>query len=49
MLYVGSQDSLVPFQPILKDDKYNHYGQPELMMILWFVISQPIIALYYML
>ena len=34
MFYVGSQDSLVPFRPILKDDKYNQYGQPELMMIL---------------
>lgn len=32
MIYVGSQDSLVPFQPELKDDNYNHYGQPELMM-----------------
>jgi splicing factor 3B subunit 1 len=28
MLYVGSQDSLVPFQPNLKPDKYNNYGQP---------------------
>jgi hypothetical protein len=26
---------LVPFQPCLKDDQYNHYGQPELMMSLW--------------
>ena len=34
MLYVSSQDSLVPFQPILNDDKFNHYGQPELMMSL---------------
>ncbi len=34
MLYVGSQDNIVPFQPILKDDQYNHYGQPELMMSL---------------
>ncbi len=34
MLYVGSQDSLVPFQPLLKNDQYNHYEQPELMMIL---------------
>ena len=34
MLSVGSQDSLVSFQPILKDDKYNQYGQSELMMIL---------------
>lgn len=34
MLYVGSQDNIVPFQPILKDDQYNRYGQPELMMSL---------------
>jgi hypothetical protein len=34
MLYVGSQDSLVPFQPTLKDDRCNRYGQPELMMSL---------------
>ena len=32
MIYVGFQDSLMPFQPELKDDSYNHYGQPELMM-----------------
>ena len=32
MIYVGCQDSLLPFQPELKDDSYNHYGQPELMM-----------------
>ena len=32
MIYVGSQDSLVPFQPILSNDKYNNYEQPELMM-----------------
>ena len=34
MIYVGSQDALVPFQPQLKDDNYNRYGQPELMMSL---------------
>ena len=34
MIYVVSQDALVPFQPILKDDAYNHYAQPELMMTL---------------
>lgn len=34
MLYVGSQDSLVPFQPVLKDEKNNNYGQPELMISL---------------
>lgn len=28
MIYVGSQDSLVPFQPVLKDDSHNHYSQP---------------------
>ncbi len=27
MLYVSSQDNLVPFQPVLKSDKYNDYGQ----------------------
>jgi splicing factor 3B subunit 1 len=34
MVYVGEQDSLVPFQPVLKDDERNRYGQPELMMTL---------------
>ena len=35
MIYVGEQDSLVPFMPVLKDDERNKYGQPELMMTLW--------------
>lgn len=34
MLYVSSQDSLVPFQPTFKSDTYNSYDQPELMMSL---------------
>jgi len=34
MIYVGEQDSLVPFMPVLKDDERNKYGQPELMMTL---------------
>lgn len=34
MLYVSSQDNLVAFQPILNNDKYNQYEQPELMMFL---------------
>jgi splicing factor 3B subunit 1 len=28
MLYVCSQDNLVPFQPVLKNDKWNNYEQP---------------------
>ena len=34
MLYVSSQDNMVPFQPVLKNDKWNNYEQPELMMFL---------------
>lgn len=34
MLYVSSQDNLVPFQPQLKNDVHNNYEQPELMMFL---------------
>lgn len=33
-LYVGCQDSLVAFQPALKNDAMNKYEQPELMMSL---------------
>ncbi len=32
MIYVGSQDSLVPFQPTLKVDQHFEYGHPELMI-----------------
>lgn len=34
MLYVGSQDSIVPFQPRIKDDRKNCYYQSELMTVL---------------
>jgi hypothetical protein len=41
---VGSQDNIVPFQPILKDDQYNRYGQPELMISLWTINHIPHIS-----
>jgi splicing factor 3B subunit 1 len=34
MIYVGSQDSIVPFQPRIKDDGKNCYYQSELMTVL---------------
>jgi splicing factor 3B subunit 1 len=34
MLYVGSQDSIVPFQPRIKDDTKNCFYQAEMMSVL---------------
>jgi splicing factor 3B subunit 1 len=34
MIYVGNQDSLVPFQPQIPDDEKNCYYQAELMSVL---------------